>query len=475
MKKRYLRLFLIRMIFPTVYSVFLSGLSGAGNMLSACPVPLQEEKDGKAALEQKRDSSGSYTLKYCLETGLENNYAVRISRNQEQVSRNNSTVANAGYLPVVDLSAGYSGTLDNTSSKLRSTEEIVKDRGVFGQSLNAGVSLNWTLFDGFSISTNYQRLQELEKMGETNTRIAIEDFVAEFTAEYYNYIQQKIRLKNFLYAVSLSKERLRIVEERYNIGNFSRLDLQQARVDFNADSTRYMKQQELLHTSCIRLNKLMAEPDVNRQLDIPDSVINVNELLVFDQLWEGTLRVNASLLNAERNQTLASLDLKSVLSRNYPYVRFNAGYGYTYNRYGSGTNLRRGNLGLNFGLSVGFNIFDGNRSRERSNARLAVENASLSRQELELSLRADMENLWQAYQNNIQILRLERENLVAAKENYEIAMERYMLGNLSGIEMREAQKSLLDAEERILTAEYDAKLCEISLLQIGGKILQYMF
>ena len=180
-------------------------------------------------------------------------------------------------------------------------------------------------------------------------------------------------------------------------------------------------------------------------------------------------------MNAERNQTLASIDLKSVLSRNYPYVRFNAGYGYTYNRYGSGTNLRRGNLGLNFGLSVGFNIFDGNRSRERSNARLAMENASLSRQELELSLRADMENLWQSYLNNIQIMRLERENLVAAKENYEIAMERYMLGNLSGIEMREAQKSLLDAEERILTAEYDAKLCEISLLQIGGKILQYMF
>ena len=274
MKKRYLRLFLIRMIFPTVYSVFLSGLSGVGNMLSACPVPPQEEKDGKAALEQKRDSSGSHTLKYCLEIGIENNYAVRISRNQEQVSRNNSTVANAGYLPVVDLSAGYNGTLDNTSSKLRSTEEIVKDRGVFGQSINAGVSLNWTLFDGFSISTNYKRLQELEKMGETNTRIAIEDFVAEFTAEYYNYIQQKIRLKNFLYAVSLSKERLRIVEERYNIGNFSRLDLQQARVDFNADSTRYMKQQELLHTSCIRLNRLMAEPDVNRRLDIPDSVIN---------------------------------------------------------------------------------------------------------------------------------------------------------------------------------------------------------
>mgnify|MGYP003461440044 FL=1 len=72
------------------------------------------------------------------------------------------------------------------------------------------------------------------------------------------------------------------------------------------------------------------------------------------------------------------------------------------------------------------------------------------------------------------MLKLERENLTAAIENHEIASERYMLGNLSGIEMREAQKSLLDAEERILAAEYDTKICEISLLQLRGRIFEYL-
>ena len=62
----------------------------------------------------------------------------------------------------------------------------------------------------------------------------------------------------------------------------------------------------------------------------------------------------------------------------------------------------------------------------------------------------------------------------AARENYEIAMERYLLGDLPGIEMREAQKSLLDAEERILTAQYNTKLCEISLQQISGNIGVYL-
>ena len=357
---------------------------------------------------------------------------------------------------------------------MRATGETTSENGVFDQTFNAGINLNWTIFDGFNITTNYQKLKELERQGETNTRIAIEDLIANLTAEYYNYVQQKIRLKNFRYAVSLSKERLRIVEERYHIGNFSRLDYQQAKVDFNADSAKYMKQQELLHTSRIQLNELMANEDVDQPINIQDSLINVHAQLNFAELWDATLQTNSSLLKAEQNNNLARLDYKKVSSRDYPYVKMNGGYGYTLNKYDISVNSHRSNLGLNFGLTVGFNLFDGNRKRERRNARIAIQNARLEREQLEQALRADLSNLWQAYQNNLQMLNLERQNLVAAKENHEIAMERYMLGNLSGIEMREAQKSLLDAEERILSAEYDTKLCEISLLQISGKVTSYL-
>lgn len=415
-----------------------------------------------------------YTLQKCLEEGLENNYSLRIVRNKEQIAHNNATLGNAGYLPTLDLSAGYSGTLDNNETEIRATGESISEKGVFDQIYNVGVSLNWTIFDGLGIQTNYKRLKELERQGETQTRIAIEDFIAALSAEYYNFVQQKIRLKNLRYAVSLSKERLRIVEARYTIGSFSRLDLQQARVDFNADSAQYMKQQELLHTSRIRLNELMANRDMNDPVIVKDTIINPDTYLRFESLWHATLQTNASLLQADQKQKLARLDLKTVQSRNYPYMKVNAGYGYTHYKYDMGTNKKRDNLGLNFGVTLGINLFNGNRNREHRNARIAINNAYLERENLEQSLRADLINLWQAYRNNIKLLNLERQNLVAAKENHEIAMERYMLGNLSGIEMREAQKSLLDAEERILSAEYDTKMCEISLLQISGGITKYL-
>lgn len=414
-----------------------------------------------------------YTLKQCLEEGLLNNYSLRISRNEEQISKNNATLANAGYLPTIDLTAGYTGNIDNTNSTQRNDGSVVKERNVFDLTLDAGVDLNWTIFDGFNISTTYKELKELERQGATNTRIAIEDFIASLTAEYYNYIQQEIRLKNFRYAVSLSKERLRIVEERYHIGNFSRLDYQQAKVDFNADSAQYMKQQELVHTSRINLNEMMANKDVDRPIKVKDSIIELKHSLDFNELWNATLNTNANLLKADQNSTLAELDYKKVLSRNYPYLRLNAGYGYTLNKYDINSIQRRNNWGFNGGVTIGFNIFDGNRRREKRNASLAIRNAQLEREQLEQGLRADLSNLWQAYRNNIRLLNLERQNLIAAKENHEIAKERYLLGDLSGIEMREAQKSLLDAEERILSAEYDTKMCEISLLQISGKVSLY--
>ena len=198
------------------------------------------------------------TLGKCLEIGLENNFSLRIARNEEQINHNNATLANAGYLPTVDINAGYDAALQSSDATLRTTGESQETRNSLDQTLNANIGLDWTIFDGFRISTTYKQLQELERMGETGTRIAIEDFIASLTAEYYNFLQQRLRLYNYYNAVQLSKERLRIVEERYNIGNFSRLDYQQAKVDFNADSARYLKQQETVISSRIALNEMMA-------------------------------------------------------------------------------------------------------------------------------------------------------------------------------------------------------------------------
>lgn len=434
-------------------------LSVMANMLVLIPMQAQENV---------------VTLKSCLEKGLKNNYSLQIVRNEQQIAENNATRANAGMMPTVNLSAGYSGTLDNNNTIARGSESTSKDRNVMDHTVRAGINAEWTVFDGFKMQANYQRLKELNLRSENQVRIAVEDFVANLTAEYYNFIQQRLRMKNLNYAVALSKERLRIVHERYMIGNNSRLDLQQAQVDFNADSAQSLKQREQLASSRIRLNQLMCDQDMSSHFLLADSVIDVDRVLDFDELWASTLQNNAELLEAAHNMTLAEIDLKSVKSRDFPYVKLNAGYSYSFMNYDIASTVRRHDWGADFGMTVGFKLYDGNRRRERKNAEIEYANTGLEQKNLRFTLYTTLADLWQAYENNKRLLELERQNLISARENYYIAHERYLLGDLSGIEMREAQKSLLDADERILVAEYNTKLCEISLLQLSGNVSTYL-
>jgi outer membrane protein TolC len=409
-------------------------------------------------------------LKRVLETGLERNYDIRIIRNEQQISDNNLTLGNAGFLPVLDMNAGYNGSLSDIHQNSNDHSNV------FNQGANVGLNLNWTAFNGFRIQTQYARLKEFQKMGEINARLAIENLIAQLTSEYYNYVRQNLRLKNLKYAVALSKERLRIVEANHNIGSMSRVDLQQARVDFNADSSSLIRQYEVVNTSAIILNELMALDEVAQKLPVSDTLITTDKWLNESVLWEKTLETNARLLLSEKNKTLSNLDLKTIQSRDYPYLRLNTGYGYTLNYdTRNSTHNRQNNLGFNYGFTVGYNLFDGmNRNREKKNARIAIENRELERERLELSLKADLATMWMAYRNNLELTNLEEENLGTARDNYEIAMERYRLGELSGIELREAQNNLLGAEERLLQAQFNTKLCEISLLQISGQVLLYL-
>ncbi|MBQ2299823.1 MAG: TolC family protein [Bacteroidaceae bacterium] len=426
-----------------------------------------------ALLTLATTAAAQITLPELIATGLENNYQLKIVRNREQKASNDATRANAGQLPTISATAGYNGSLNSSDSKAREGGAVTSSRNTLDHSLTAGINAEWTLFDGFNVQANYRRLQELKRQSATQTRIAIEDYVADLTAEYYNYVQQRIRMRNLNHAVRLSKERLRIVLERYTIGSASRLDLQQAQVDFNADSAQSLKQLEILATSRIRLYDLMAVKDMNTRLTVSDTSIQVSDDLVFDTLLEATMRTNASLLSAQQDITLAELDYRRTMSRDYPYVKLNAGYSYQHSIMGAGATKTRDSWGPEAGVRIGMTLFDGDRRRQRLNAKLDIENADLARLQLEQALRADLADLWQAYNNNRRLLNLERENLITAQENHYIAHERYMLGDLSGIEMREAQLSLLDAEERILAAEYSTKLCEISLRQLSGGIMHY--
>lgn len=414
-----------------------------------------------------------YGLKDCIGIGLERNFSLRVARNSETITKNNYTKGNAGYLPSLSLSSRYSGTLNNTTSNPVEGEQA-KTKGVNNTTTNAALALGWTIFDGFNVQTTYKKLGELERLGTLNTQMTAENLIANIISGYYNYIQQLQMLNNMKYAMELSKERLRIDEERYLLGSSSKLQVLQSRVYLNADSSRLSKQFEVVRTAQIGLNELMAVEDLGTEFITKDATIDVIEQFIYEKLLEETLMRNTSLLIASKNKVVSEYDYKLIESRSYPYLSLSSGYSYNLNTYSNSTNKNQITNGMNYGLTLGMNLFDGfNQRRSLNNSSIEIQNKELKYAEVEQGVKADLISIYNAYINNLRLINLEEQNVQTATENLDIALESYKLGSLSGLELREVQKSLLDAKDRLFSIHYQAKLAEISLQLISGNIMAY--
>lgn len=414
-----------------------------------------------------------YGLKDCISIGLERNFSILIARNSETIAKNNVTLGNAGLLPSVDLNGRQSGTLNNTTQNMTDGSQSVSS-GIFNTTTNGSVVVGMNIFNGFNAVTTYKKLGELNLLGQLNTQLTIENLIANIVSGYYNFILQVQRMNNLKYALTLSRERLRIDEDRYLLGSGSKLEVLQSRVYVNSDSSNLSRQNEIVISARINLNEMMAVENLGNEFVSKDTSIYVNPELLYEKLLEETLNNNTNLLIASKNKTISEYDYKLIVSRSYPYINFSGGYSYNMNTYTKNSTRNTLTNGMNYGLTLGVNLFDGyNQRRSIRNSAIDINNKDLKYREIEQGVKADLLTIYSAYSNNLRLISLEQQNFSTATENLSIALERYKLGSLSGIDLREVQKSLLDARERLISANYQTKLAEVSLQLIAGKIMGY--
>jgi outer membrane protein TolC len=414
-----------------------------------------------------------YGLKDCISIGLERNFSILVAKNNETISKNNYTLGNAGFLPSVDLTGRNSGTFNNTTTNLTDGTQN-SSTGVFNTTTNGAVVVGMPIFNGFNAVITYKKLGELNQVGQLNTQLSVENLISDIVSGYYNFILQIQQMNNLKYALILSRERLRIDEDRYMLGSGSKLEVLQSRVYVNSDSSNLSRQNEVIRSAQIRLNEMMAIENLSNEFLSSDTTIDVNPGLLYEKLLEETLAKNTNLQIASKNKTISDYDYKLIVSRSYPYLNFSGGYSYSLNTYSKSNNKSQVTNGMNYGLTLGLNLFDGNNQRRSiRNSSIDRENKDLRYREVEQGIRADLLTIYSAYSNNLRLISLEEQNFQTATENLDIALERYKLGSLSGIDLREVQKSLLDARERLISAHYQTKLAEVSLQLISGKIMEY--
>ena len=405
------------------------------------------------------------TLNDCIGKALEANYSIKMVRNQEKIADNNTNYA--PFLPTVALNAEQNQRVNDSKTKVGG--EVNKMNGVASDAYSAGVSLNWRLFDGLSMFTTYAKYQEMLAIGELNTQMSMENLIVNVSEAYYNVIVQHSKLDAAKHSLTLSSERYTEAHDKYVLGVLSGLELQQAKIDLNADSSKYMKQKELLKSAYISLNMIM-NSDLQKAMYVQDTIL-LQAPLVYGELYDNTLAMNTTLLIARKDQKISALDVKLARSALFPTLDFNTGYNYSRTTTpAANTSLNRSNV-FYWGVALRMNVFDRTENiRKIRNAKLEQENAEWSYRDIELQTLADLAQLYNTYENNLQIVNFENESAEVAFENLDAALEKYKLGTLSGIEFREFQRSYIDAVDRKLSAIYQAKVSELSLLLISGQM-----
>lgn len=410
------------------------------------------------------------SIEQALDAGLKNNYAISIEKNNSRIAENSNSLGNAGMLPKVDLNASVS--FANNATKQEFSSGLVVDKaGVNSNNITSGVYLTWTLFDGMKMFATKERLSEVEAMGLLAVKLQIEQTVSDIIVSYYSIVRQKQLVKGLSENISISTERLKIAKARSDIGSGSGLEVMQAQIDLNAQTSVMYRQKTILSQYKVELNRILARPS-ETEFEVQDS-IPVDFLLKYEELKNSIQSSNASFVTAQRSVALSQHVLKETRSQLYPRLNFNANYLFTRSQNQAGFALLNQNLGLNLGLTASWTIFNGmNANNQIKNARLLVENANTELTSTKLLLESQLLSAMKNYQDDQKILQLEEENQKIVIKAVQIALERFRIGSSNALELKEIQKSYEDALFRLAEARYNAKVTETTLMKLAGTLVK---
>ncbi len=406
------------------------------------------------------------TLNQAVEMALENNFDIRIARNNLLIAQQETRAGNALFLP--ELSAGLTtqNNINNSEQELYSGD-IRQGSNVKSSGLNAGIQLEWILFDGFNMFITREKLAELEKAGETWTRLMVEDVVFNTIMLYHAIALEQKKLEVIRQSLEISEERKMIAQHKEKIGSGSGLDLLQATVDLNADSSALIQQEYNLLNARIMLNELLAR-DPDTKFLVEEYMQSRNDL-TYDRLSTLIQEQNPEIALARSNLAVGQLTLKQQRSGLYPSLTINSGYNYQRNTSEIGI-IRYGvNNGVYYGLTASWTIFNGfARSRDMQIARLKISNNELELEQTGHRIRNELYRLFAEYMKGSELQKAETRNLTVAQENLKVALEKMNLGTISSLELREAQRNRISAEYRLIAAEYETKMAETKLRQLCG-------
>lgn len=405
---------------------------------------------------------------------LEYNYDIKVANNNVVSAYNNASIYNSGYLPSLAVNAGADYNISSSNITFADGSEI-EVNGLKTNGLNAGLALNYTLYDGNGRKYNYAILKENYNLTELQARQIIETTIINLFSVYYEIARLTQNKLNLVQSISISKERLLRAKYSFEYGQNTQLDVLNAEVNFNTDSINYLNISQELENTKRNLNVLLGR-DVNTTFQV-DTTVTYTKGLTLNQLMDNAMTNNVAILQNKGLVQNSEYDIIVSKSGYLPRINLNAGYDWNKRDNGSVSFTQKiASIGPTAGVSLSWNIFDGGFTKTRvQNSKIALDNQRIIEEQQEQIIQRDVSNAWGFYQNSLFILQAETKNMETNQRNFERTQEQYKLGQITSIVFREAQQNLLLSQLNFNRAKYEAKVAELALLKLDGTLLDAEF
>jgi outer membrane protein TolC len=309
----------------------------------------------------------------------------------------------------------------------------------------------------------------LQKQGESELKLTIVTKISEVYATYFDLVQQQQQISALDTAIVISNQRLTTAQNRYSIGKAAKLEVLNAQVDLNTDVSSRLKQLELYQNSKIRLNEILAR-NTTTEFKV-ENEISIDESLNLSDLKTLAEKQNPQLQTQILEKNSVELELKQVKAGRYPTVKINSGYNFTRAESSLGFVTQSSGRGLVYGINASLPLFNGfNQNRNEKVAKLQVDNATMVLKQQKIALESQLGAAFQSYQTNLELTKVEENNIIIAKQNLDITLAKFKIGTITPIEYRTAQLNYIQSLVRFSNAQFKTKLYEISLKELSGSL-----
>lgn len=425
-------------------------------------------------------SQNTLSLQDAVAVALEKNYAIRLAKVDSVRLGLDYTYRNVVFLPRINATLGTSWTNNNQNQEFSDGTDRRGD--VKTGNINAAVTLNWTLFDGMKMFALKRKAEEYAKLGQLGLKSQVVDMVAEVINTYYIIVRQKQQLKAIEEQMSINQTRVELSKRKLEVGLGSKPEYLQSQIDLNAQKSAKLHQETYIRELKERLNQLInpfpkgQENQMVTNYEVSDS-IPINDQIILEDIQSQFEEKSPLLRMGRKNLDIAGLSLKEIKAEQYPIIEFNSSY--NFRRINNDITLNpflpvySQNKGFSYGFSATIPILNyRNTHRLIQHAKLDLEYLTLAYASERSRLHLNIINAFNIFQLQLKSLALEETNILLAKENVSISLETYRLGSTTFIQLREAEKSLDDAYNRLINARYNAKVAETELLRLKGDLVQ---